>query len=244
MISHILIGCILALALAGFVQGALGFGFGMVSMSLLPLFIFVKEAAPLVVIFTLPIVLLVFYVHWRHCHWRDAWLLIIGCCIGIPVGVHLLAVAPEEIMLRILGAVLLSFSAQELWSGWRGKQKFQTPKWSGFPIGIFSGLLSGAFNTGGPPIVAYVYSQPWTKERIIATLQLIFTVSAFLRTGVMYHGGFFTTDVLHIALWAALPVMVTSLIGTRVLRKVPMEQMRSGVFFFIGFIAIRFLIWA
>jgi uncharacterized membrane protein YfcA len=244
MLLHIVIGCVLALALAGFVQGALGFGFGMVSMSLLPLFILVKESAPLVVIFTLPIVLLVFFAHWRHCDWRDAWLLIIGVCIGIPLGVYVLAMAPQELMLRILGAVLLIFSVQELYRNWRGKKQFHLPKWSGFPIGILSGVLGGAFNSGGPPLVVYLYSQPWKKEKIIGTLQMIFTVSAFTRTGVMYQAGFFTPAILHIAAFAVVPVAITTFVGTRILKKVPAEQMRSIVFVFIGLIALKFIILA
>lgn len=230
--------------MAGFVQGALGFGFGMVSMALLPLFITVKEATPLVVLFTLPIVLLVFCAHWRHFRWRDGWLLVTGTCIGIPLGVYLLAVAPADLMLRLLGAVLLLFAIQELWASWRGTAKLRLAKWTGLPIGIVSGMLSGAFSSGGPPLVAYVYSKSWSKERTIAMLQLLFTVGAVLRTGAMLQGKFFTLPVIHIALWAALPVMLAAFVGTRVLRNVPAEQMRSGVFVFIGLIALKFIVWA
>lgn len=225
-------------------QGALGFGFGMVSMALLPLFVNVREATPLVVLFTLPLVLLVFCAHWHHCRWKDSWLLVIGTTIGIPIGVYLLAVAPADLLLRILGIVLLIFAAQELWTNWRGTAKLRLAKWTGLPIGFLSGMLSGAFNSGGPPLVAYVYSKPWSKEEVIAMLQLIFTVGALLRTGAMFQGGLFTALVMHIALWAALPVMVTAFVGTRVLKKVPTEQMRTGVFMFIGLIALKFIILA
>jgi len=244
MLTHIIIGCILGLALAGFVQGALGFGFGMVSMALLPLFISVREATPLVVLFTLPIVLLVFCAHWRHFRWRDGWLLVIGTCIGIPLGVYLLAVAPADLLLRLLGAVLLIFAVQELWTSWRGTAKLRLAKWTGLPIGILSGMLSGAFSSGGPPLVAYVYSKPWNKERIIAMLQLLFTVGAVMRTGVMFQEGFFTAHIMHIAIWAVLPVTATALVGTRILKKVPTEQMRTSVFVFIGLIALKFIVWA
>lgn len=244
MLSHILIGCILGLALAGFVQGALGFGFGMISMALLPLFVTVKEATPLVVLFTLPIVLFVFCAHWRHFRWRDGWLLVIGTCTGIPLGVYLLAVAPAELLLRMLGIVLLIFAAQELWTSWKGTAKLHLPKWTGLPIGILSGMLSGAFNCGGPPLVAYVYSKSWRRESIIAMLQLLFTVGAIMRTGVMFQQGFFTAHIMHIALWAVLPVGITSLVGMRILKKMPTEQIRTIVFIFIGLISLKFIVWA
>lgn len=244
MLSHILIGCIVGLALAGFVQGALGFGFGMMSMALLPLFITVKEATPLVVLFTLPIVLFVFCAHWRYFRWRDGWLLVVGTCIGIPLGVYLLAIAPADVMLRLLGIILLLFAVQELWTSWKGTAKLRLAKWTGLPIGILSGMLSGAFSSGGPPLVAYIYSKPWNKERTIAMLQLLFTIGAVMRTGVMFQGGFFTAPVMKIALWAVLPVMLTTFAGTRVLKNVPMERMRAVVFVFIGLIALKFIVWA
>jgi uncharacterized membrane protein YfcA len=90
----------------------------------------------------------------------------------------------------------------------------------------------------------YLYSQPWKRERIIGTLQMIFTVSAITRTGVMYQAGFFTPAILHIATFAVLPVAFTTFVGTRILKKVPAEQMRTIVFVFIGLIALKFIILA
>jgi uncharacterized membrane protein YfcA len=243
MLIHLLLWCVAALALAGFVQGTLGFGFGMVSMALLPFAISVKEASPVVVLLTLPAVVIVFCVHWRHCSWRDGWLLVLGTCVGTPLGVYLLKIAPESFLLRGLGAVLLLFALQELWSSWHGKSKLRLPVWSGFPIAMFGGALGGAFNCGGPPVVAYVYSQSWRKEKIVAMLQLIFTVGAALRMISMIQSGLFIPQVLQIGIWSALPVFVTLMIGTRVLKKLPTEKLRTGVFVFVGLIALKFLIW-
>jgi len=243
MLPHILIGCILALALAGFVQGSLGFGYGMVSMALLPLAISVREASAAVVLFTLPAAAIMFFAHWRHCRWRDGWLLILGTCIGTPLGVYLLAIAPESLSIRILGALLFLFASQELWGSWRGTAKLHLPFWTGLPIGTMSGALDGAFNCGGPPLLAYLFSRPWHKERVVSILQLVFIVSATLRMVSMFREGLFTAPVLHIAVWAALPVFITLMIGTRVLKLLPTQQLRTGVFIFVGLIALKFLVW-
>lgn len=242
MLTEHLIWCVVALFLAGFVQGTLGFGLGMVSMALLPLVISVKEASPIVVIFTLPAVLIVLCAHWRHCSWRDGWLLIAGTCVGTPLGVYVLAIAPETLLMRVLGAVLLLFAVQELWSSWRGQQKLRLPHWTGFPIGALGGALGGAFNCGGPPVVAYIYSKSWRKEKTIALLQLVFAAGAIIRWISMFQSGLFTAPVVHISLWAALPVVVAVLLGTRFLKVLPTDKLRTGVFFFIGLLAIKFLV--
>jgi len=241
-LSPLLLWCVVAVTLAGFVQGTLGFGFGMVAMALLPFAIAVKEASPVVVLLTLPAVIIVFCVHWRHCSLRDGWLLVLGTCVGTPLGVYLLAIAPETLLLRLLGIILFLFAAQELWSAWRGKTKFRLKRWSGFPIAAFGGALGGAFNCGGPPVVAYVYSQSWSKEKIVAMLQLVFTVGAALRMASMIHEGLFTPHVLKIGIWSAVPVFFALLLGTRVMKKLSTARLRTVVFVFIGIIAIKFLL--
>jgi len=235
---------VVAVTLAGFVQGTLGFGFGMVAMALLPFAISVKEASPLVVLLTLPAVIILFCVHWRHCSLREGWLLVLGTCVGTPLGVYLLAIAPERLLMRSLGFFLLLFAVQELWSAWRGKSKFHLKRWTGFPIAAFGGALGGAFNCGGPPVVAYVYSQSWNKERIVAMLQLVFTMGAALRMLSMIHEGLFTPHVLTIGIWSAAPVFITLMLGTRVMKKLSTARLRTVVFVFIGIIALKFLLTA
>src|SRR5690606_39976003 len=63
------------------------------------------------------------------------------------------------------------------------------PPWLGFPIGVSSGVLGGAFNMGGPPCVAYLYSRPWPKEEVVALLQVVFIISSALRLALFgMHG--------------------------------------------------------
>jgi uncharacterized membrane protein YfcA len=233
-----------ALALAGFVQGALGFGFGMVAMALLPFSLSVKEASPLVVLFTLPLVLIAFYIHRRHFQWRDGWVLVLGTCVGVPLGVRLLSVVSSTALLRLLGAVLLTFALYELVSQHKPHLKIALPSWSAVPIGVISGITSGAFNAGGPPLVAYAYTQSWSKERVIALLQVLFAIGAALRMVTMLHEGLITSHTVSLGMWATLPVLVALLAGTRLLRHVPMEKLRRGVFLFLAVIALKYLLWA
>lgn len=236
--------CIAALALAGFVQGVLGFGFGLVAMALLPLLISVKEASPLVVLFSLPLAMIVLGIHWRHFQWRDGWVLLLGSCAGIPLGVYSLTYFSAELLLRLLGGVLLLFSAYELVGRRLQRGHRAPPKWSEPFFGLVSGTTSGAFNAGGPPLVAYVYAQPWHQERKVALLQVLFSVGAVLRLFTMAGSELFTPSVLLLAAWSAIPVLVMLLLGGLFMRRITSERLHQIVFLFIGVLALKYLFWS
>src|SRR3954466_10685154 len=84
-----------ALAGAGFVQGLTGFGFGLVSMSLMPLVISVKQAAAISTIFSLLATVTTFIRHYRDYQWRLGLVFLICVCIGVPVGVYFLSHSSE-----------------------------------------------------------------------------------------------------------------------------------------------------
>src|SRR5947199_10127628 len=76
-----------ALACAGFVQGLTGFGFGLVSMSLMPLFMNIKEAAAISTVFSLLATITTFIRHAQDYNWRLGFIFLLSVCLGVPVGV-------------------------------------------------------------------------------------------------------------------------------------------------------------
>ena len=89
-----------ALACAGFVQGLTGFGFGLVSMSLMPLFMGVKQAAVISTAFSLLATVTTFVRHHRDYNWRLGAGFLVSVCVGVPVGVFFLERSSEQIWLR------------------------------------------------------------------------------------------------------------------------------------------------
>lgn len=228
------------LTLAGFVQGLTGFGFGLVAMALLPSILDFHLASLLVALFTVPVSLLNFYDNRKHYQWRRGLLLIASMSCGVPCGVYLMVSAPKELLLRLLGALLIGFALNETLLS---NRRFQMPSWLGFPIGISSGVLGGAFNMGGPPCVAYLYSRPWPKEEIVALLQVVFLISASLRLVLFKAHGIVPPTTAELMLWSALPVMAAVFFGCRLFRVVEQETLRLGVFLFLGVMGVKYLLW-
>src|ERR1051325_8673756 len=141
-----------ALACAGFVQGLTGFGFGLVSMSLMPLFMGVKQAAVISTAFSLLATVTTFARHYREYNWRLGAVFLVSVCVGVPLCVFFLERSSEAILVRVLGGLMLAYAAYEFLPGATSKS---FPPFATIPLGLFSGAMSGAFNLGGVPTAAY-----------------------------------------------------------------------------------------
>ncbi len=228
----------MALAGAGFVQGLSGFGFGLVSMSLLPLFMSIKQAAVISTAFTLMATLITYTRHYRAYNWRLGAGFLASVCVGLPLGVYLLQRSSETILIRLMGGFMLAYVAREF---------FMRPKVRTVPValmvpwGLFSGAISGAFNLGGIPSAAYAYAQTWSRDQIMAFLQVMISLSCILRM-LFYHGAGLVGGLpWSRAALMAIPVYGTIWLGHLTLTRVKPETMRKGIFVFVGLSGFYYL---
>ena len=204
--------------LAGLIQAAVGFGSALVAMPLLVLVMDIQTATPLVGIVVLSISALILIWNWRSVVVGDAWRLILASVLGIPFGLMLLKWAPEAIVKGILGAVLIGF----------GLYRLITPKlpdlkgsgWLWFS-GLISGVLGGAYNTNGPPIVIYATLRRWSPERFRATLQLVWLASGVFIAGGQGLAGLWNPTVFRLIAYALPAVAVGVFLGSRAGRHIP-----------------------
>ncbi len=235
-----LLVAVAVLTLAGFTQGLTGFGFGLVSMALLPFVLPVKDATVILAPLNLVTCATTFYAVRRHLHWRRAAPLIAGSCVGIPLGVFALVQLDAVVLVRTLGACMVLFALVDLVGSKR--LRIRLPAAAAFPVGVVSGSLGGAFNAGGPPLIAYTYSQPWTKEEIVATLQLVFGVAAVLRLALLGQQGMMRAELWQVAAWAVVPMFAGITAGSRLLARVQREPLRAGVSCFLLVIGLKYLV--
>jgi uncharacterized membrane protein YfcA len=228
------------LTLAGFTQGLTGFGFGLVSMSLLPFVLPVKDATTVLAPLNVITCATTLYAVRRHLRWRRSLPLVAGSGVGIPLGVFALVQLDAGVLIRALGAFMVLFALVDLAGSKRWR--IRLPAASAFPVGVVSGSLGGAFNAGGPPLIAYTYAQPWTKEEIIATLQLVFGVSALLRLALLGQQGLMHAGLWQIAAWAVVPMFAGITVGNRLLARVPREPLRAGVSCVLLVIGLKYLV--
>ncbi|NOX99061.1 MAG: sulfite exporter TauE/SafE family protein [Verrucomicrobia bacterium] len=238
----------LIMAGAAFVQSVSGFGMAIVAVALLPLVMGLKDAIALIAVFNLFVSTLTLFWNRSGFSWKVARPLVIGMMIGIPLGYYFLQSTDSTILIRMLGAVLILIAISDTILS--RKSHLSLPNWSAWPLAIFGGVIGGAFNVGGPPIVAYAYSQNWSKTQIVATLQSVFLIAGLFRNGLMISHDLGTSDRndwswnLVFNLFAAIPLAIVAIwLGKKCLDRIPQSTLRATVFTFIFIMGAKYLFY-
>jgi uncharacterized membrane protein YfcA len=180
-------------------------------MPLLAMALGLRTATPLVAFMGPTISLLILARDWRKVEFKAAGRLIAATLLGIPVGIYGLARLPEAPLKVALGLVILLYGVFGLVRpGARLRREKATFPWL---VGWSAGVLGGAYNTNGPPIVAYGMLKGWPSESFRATLQ-----GYFLPTGLAIlagHGlaGLWTGTVLRSYLYSLPAIMLGVILG-------------------------------
>ena len=204
---------------AAFLRSALGFGDAVVAMPLLAMVVGRKTASPLVAFMGPTISVMILVRTWKRIEVGTAGRLVVASFLGIPVGVYGLARLPEAPLKVLLGVLILGYGVFGLV---RPAARIRKEKaWLSWAVGGTAGMLGGAFNTNGPPVVAYGMLRGWDPEKFRANLQ-----SYFLPTGLMIlagHGlaGLWTGDVLRNYLYSLPAIALGVLLGGRLSRRLP-----------------------
>jgi uncharacterized membrane protein YfcA len=236
--------------LASMLQGAIGFGFGLLAVALLSLVRPLKESTPLVALLNAPVV---FYVYWqlrRSVVWSRLTPVLIGALIGIPIGVFALTRWPNDILVRILGVVTMAAAVRTLLKRDLGEEDPDAApcrprdRLAGVGIGLASGVLGGAYNAGGPPVISWVYSCPWTKEQRTATIQAIFCVSIIARIIFMAASGLYHPQLL-VAAGICMPgAILGGVYGHHLFNRFSRRKLEITVCIVLLILGLRMTFWA
>lgn len=221
------------------VRSTFGFGDAVVSMPLLSMAVGLNIATPLVGLMGITTSVTILIRHWRYVHFKSLLSLIVPTIIGIPIGVLLLKGVYEDVMKLILAAVIIFFSLYKIF-----KPRLVTLKNDKYAciFGFIAGILGGAYNTNGPPIVIYGTLRRWQPENFRATLQ-----GYFLPTGSMIAlghclGGFWTKTVL-VNYLISLPIILIAIFaGGRLNCKIPKGKFDNYVYLCLVILGIILLI--
>lgn len=199
----------LVVFLAVFTQSLSGFGSALVAMSLLPAIIGIRVATPLVALvgFSLEIVLIVRYR--QSLDVRAIWRIVLAALIGIPLGVYFLSNVDEKLSLTLLGVVLIGYSVYALLG--LKMPRLDGPVWA-YLAGLFGGLLGGAYNTSGPPVIVYADCNRWPPDAFKSNLQGYFIISSVVVVASHLINGNLTSQVWHL-FWWMIPFIVIGLIA-------------------------------
>lgn len=212
------------------IRSTFGFGNALIAMPLLVLLMGVKSASPLVALVGLMISMLMLIDGWQGLQWKEILILLAASLPGIPVGLLLLTSVPESIVRSILGLILIGFGVYNL-SG------IQLPslsmRWLVLPFGLLAGILGGAYNTNGPPIIIYAVLQGWNKDQFRVSLQGFFLVSNLMIIAGHGLAGLWTPEIGIYFLACILPVGLAVYLGGRISSRFSEDQFNRTIYVFL-----------
>ena len=171
--------CTLASFGGAFVQRVSGFGYGIFVMLFFPYVLLHQEATALSGFVSLVSASYVSFRLRKQVRWRAVWLPLVSYVITNTVITRLITYLDTDLLSKILGVALILLSIYFFF--FSARIKIRDTKCNALIAGGLSGILSGAFSMGGPPVVVYYLNSSKDNDEYIATIQCFFVFSSILR---------------------------------------------------------------
>lgn len=227
----IVIGVLVIVFFAVLGRATFGFGEALVSMPVVTLLVGLEVARPYIAIISIFNGIAILAGHMRHLRFRSALPLVFAALFGIVLAMWLLQdmKAYENIVKALLGVIIIAFSLFKLF---RPERFHLSTDRTALGFGFVAGLLAGAYNTPGPPIVVYGTLRSWTAAQFRATFQgfaLPCTTIVVVGHGI---AGTITRPVLWLSV-ASLPVCAVAIFAGRLLSRHIKESRFSQILYIL-----------
>lgn len=189
---------LLIIFLSAMIQGITSFGFSLIAVPLLGMFLDLKLIVPILVLFSLFLNIIILVNLKSKPDLSTLWILIAAGIIGIPIGIQLLLYVDENVLKMVIG-VLVILSAIGLFLGY--KVQFKNKKIQYGIVGLLSGILNGAVSLSGPPIILMLANDGVEKDTFRVSLATVFTVLNFITFPMFYSRGLITGEVIRYSLY-------------------------------------------
>lgn len=204
---------------SSFIHASIGFGFSVLLMTVMPLFIPLLSTSVIVKVSMLIITLLMTIQLRKYVDLRFIVLPTICMLIGNTIGFFLLINLETTVLKNILGYFLVGLGIVSLIL----KNGFPIKKSKGADIlfGFLAGITGGLFNLSGVVLVLYYYSALDNKLEYSSSMQASFTITATY--GALLHGmngNFSDSNLISLIGISILAVLIGTFLGMKVLMRI------------------------
>jgi uncharacterized protein len=217
-----LLAVIVIICIAAVLQSISGFGFSLLAMPLLSIFVDIQDAvviATLCGIFT------------NAVHLRKDFQLVersiarrisLSALIGMPLGVVVLSVFSATQMRAIIGAVIVVLVFLMMRNFILKTENTNVD----IVLGAFSGLLATSVSTNGPPLVFLLQSKQLDPWRLRATLAYVFTISGCASFIVLMIAGKGSIEAFQYAMLSLPAMYLGTVVGRKARLRVTQEAFK------------------
>ena len=217
-----LLAVIVIICIAAVLQSISGFGFSLLAMPLLSIFVDIQDAvviATLCGIFTNA-------VHLRNdfqfVERSIARRISLSALIGMPLGVVVLTVFSATQMRAIIGAVIVVLVFLMMRNFVLKTENTNVD----IVLGAFSGLLATSVSTNGPPLVFLLQSKQLDPWRLRATLAYVFTISGCASFIVLMIAGKGSIEAFQYAMLSLPAMYLGTVVGRKARLRVTQEAFK------------------
>lgn len=227
------------MALAMFVQSAAGFGSALIAMPLIIQVLGLAVAAPAFALIGQTSGLIMMLRYRDSLDWRAVSRLLAASLLAIPLSIAVAQRIDQQLALAGLGLVMLAYAGYTLF----GPQlpEIQNPRW-GYLFGFFNGLLHGAYNTGGPPLVIYGTAARWSPREFKSNIQTVFFINGLMVILTHLLHGNITPRVLHAYVIMLPGLALGLLLGFLLDKRIPPELFRRAVLVLLIILGITLIL--
>jgi uncharacterized protein len=230
----------LALLVAAFVKGAIGFGFPTIATPLLALATDVRTA---VVVLLLPNILMDAIQVTRLPGLQVAARRHAGLVVAGVVGTQFLALVSSRALLALLGSVVLTGVVVSLARpAWR-----LPPSWEpvASPVaGLVAGVLGGLTNVPGTPLALYFQALGLPKGEFVRGVALTFLALKLTQLGAVWQVGLMAPRLLVLSAGATAVALLAFRAGLWAQDRVPADVFNRAVPLALGVLSIAMLVRA
>lgn len=211
-------------AVAQVIYATVGFGVGMFSVALLALLLpDLSGVVGTLWLLTFVTEVWVLAHAWHHARVRLLLGLIPTTILGLWLGTQILVSADVSGLKRALGGIVLAAGIWFLYRDAKAPATVDNARhasgrnartWLSAPTGLASGLLTGLFGTGGPPVIVFLKSYELEKSAFRATILWFFLLTGMVRGGMYLQAGVLAGDELRAALWLLPGSLAGAVLGS------------------------------
>ncbi|MDA3941765.1 MAG: sulfite exporter TauE/SafE family protein [Spirochaetia bacterium] len=183
----------LIILFASIIQATTGFGFSLVAVPLLSIFLPLKDFIPMLVLFSF---LLSFFLFKNLAGNYNKKRIIILAFSGLSstiFGIFMLKFIDDNILKFAVGCIILISSVLMLF-GIRVKVKVRIL--GDIIAGAVSGFLNGSVSLSGPPVILLLSNEGAEKETFRKTLTTYFLLLNFISLPIFFFNGLLTRDIV------------------------------------------------
>ena len=190
-----------------FVQGFTSFGFSLVAIPLLSLFLDTKLIIIITVTYSFVINGIIIKKYYRDTKLKKIVPLLISAIIFTFVGVSYLQTINDYLLKMVIGILLVVIG---IINNFGIRINFKKPEKYYLPVGAVSGILNGIGGISGPPVLVFLSNIDLNRSQFKATLSSYFFTLNIVAILTYIYKGFYTPENLQV-IWTYLPHVI---IGT------------------------------